>query len=181
MASLTRQIRCNPARILIVEDNAAEVELTVRALEACGLNEGISIARDGIEALDFMSCQGKFSHRSIEERPHLVLLDLKLPLVDGFDVLRRMRTEPETRSVPVVALSASARECDVAAAYRFGANSYIVKPVVFNHFVQAMSLIVSYWLTLNRQPVNDYVAVNVAGDPLVGHRNSAATRFSSAY
>ncbi len=181
MASLTRQINRNPAGILLVEDNAAEVELTLRALEACGLTEGISIARDGIEALDFMSCQGRFSHRSIEERLRLVLLDLKLPLVDGFDVLRWMRTEPETRSVPVVVLSASARECDVTKAYRFGANSYIVKPVVFNHFVQAMSLIVNYWLTLNRQPVNDYIAANIAGKPVVGHRNFAATRFSSAY
>ncbi len=105
MASLTRQFHAHPRTILVVEDNAAEAELTLRALAARGLDEGVVIARDGAEALDFMFCRGKFAHRSINEQPHLVLLDLNLPLINGVDVLRHIRAESLTRFVPVVMLS----------------------------------------------------------------------------
>ncbi len=138
--------------VLIVEDNASDLELTLRALKETRLCNEPWVARDGAEALDFILCQGRFRSRATDALPRLILLDLKLPLIDGIEVLRRIREEPRTRFVPVVILTASTHERDVADTYDHGVNSYVVKPINFEEFAKAMKLIAVYWLTLNRAP-----------------------------
>ena len=145
-------MRDDETDVLIVEDNASDLELALRALSEHYPHHRVSVARDGAEALDFMFGEGRFAGRRIGAQPRLVLLDLKLPLVDGIEVLSRIRTDPRTRGLPVVALTASARESDVAEAYRRGVNSYLVKPVSFQTFAEAMKVVGAYWLMLNRPP-----------------------------
>jgi CheY-like chemotaxis protein len=138
--------------ILLVEDNPSDLEVTLRALKEQNICNNLHVARDGEEALDFMFCQGPHSGRSIDELPRVILLDLKLPLIDGLEVLRQIRGDARTRHVPVVVLTSSTEERDVVESYALGVNSYITKPVDFDQFKDAMHVIGMYWLMLNRPP-----------------------------
>jgi two-component system, response regulator len=130
----------NGPRILVVEDNRSDLELTLRALKRCMILGNINVARDGAEALDFIFCDGEFAGRPMEERPHVILLDLKLPLVDGMEVLRRVRSDPRTRSLPVVVVTASNYEREVNEAHRLGVVGYITKPVDSGKLTEAMKI-----------------------------------------
>lgn len=138
--------------ILLVEDNPQDLELAQRALRKSNLANLIHIARDGEEALDFLFCEGPYKHRKIEEKPKVVLLDLKLPKIDGLEVLRRIKADPRTRSIPVVILTSSKEQRDVVESYDLGVNSYIVKPVDFERFAAAVQELGLYWLLLNHPP-----------------------------
>src|ERR1051326_8246190 len=140
------------AEILLVEDNPNDVELTLRALRKQNLENKVFVVRDGAEALDFIFASGAYASRKIEEKPKAVLLDLKLPKVDGIEVLRRVKADERTRSIPVVMLTSSQEERDVSETYRLGVNSYIVKPVDFSNFVHAVGELGLYWNMLNRLP-----------------------------
>lgn len=120
--------------ILLVEDNPNDVELTLLAFQEAHIANQVQVVRDGAEALDFIFCTGKYSERRIDERPRFILLDLKLPKVDGLQVLQRLKNDPQTRSIPVVILTSSREDPDIQESYRLGANSYIVKPVDFLQF-----------------------------------------------
>jgi len=138
--------------ILLVEDNPTDAELTLRAFKARNFANQVFVARDGAEALDFFFGDGSHPLRDIGVVPKVVLLDLKLPKVDGLEVLRRLKADERTRTIPVVILTSSREEPDIAAAYRLGANSYIVKPVDFEAFARAVSEGGLYWLLLNEPP-----------------------------
>jgi CheY-like chemotaxis protein len=142
----------NPSEILLVEDSPQDAELTLRALRKANLANHIEIARDGAEALDYLFCEGAYSGRSIEDVPKVVLLDLKLPKVDGLEVLQRMKSDPRTRLIPVVVLTSSKEQNDVVESYQLGVNSYIVKPVNFTRFTAAVQELGMYWLLLNQTP-----------------------------
>ena len=135
--------------ILLVEDNDDDVQLTLRALRLHHIANAVKVVHDGAEALDFLFCRGAYADRSPDELPQLVLLDLKLPKVPGLDVLRKLREEPLTRRLPVVILTSSNVESDLAASYDLGANSYIRKPVDFTQFMEAVQHLGLYWLVLN--------------------------------
>lgn len=136
--------------IVLVEDNADDEELTLRALRKSNIANRVIVARDGTEALDYLLMRGQHAGREQREVPQVVLLDLKLAKVDGFEVLRTLRADPRTRSLPVVILTSSAEDQDVIASYDLGANSYIRKPVDFTHFVEAVRQLGQYWLVLNQ-------------------------------
>lgn len=138
--------------ILLVEDNPSDIDLTKRALEKGRILNRLVVASDGQEALDYLFGAGAYAGRDITDFPTLTLMDLKLPKVSGLDVLRRVRTEPATRRMPVVILTSSREEQDVAAGYDLGVNSYIRKPVDFEHFVQSVAQLGLYWLVLNEEP-----------------------------
>src|SRR5215467_3313666 len=138
--------------ILLVEDNPNDVELTLRALRKQNLEGKVFVVRDGAEALDFIFASGAYAFRKIDSKPKVVLLDLKLPKVDGIEVLRRIKADERTRGIPVVMLTSSQEERDVAETYRLGVNSYIVKPVDFGNFVHAVGELGVYWNMLNRLP-----------------------------
>ncbi|MBI4289854.1 MAG: response regulator [Betaproteobacteria bacterium] len=138
--------------ILLVEDNPSDLELAQRALREYNLGTKVQIARDGEEALDFIFCREQFAGKRPGQLPRVILLDLKLPLIDGMEVLRQVRADPRTHHVPVVVLTASNEERDVAESYALGVNSYITKPVDFDQFREAMRVIGTYWLVLNRSP-----------------------------
>src|SRR5712691_9695203 len=144
--------RANEVEILLVEDNPNDVELTLRALRKHNLANKVQVASDGAEAIEIMFAPDGGDERRRPARPRLVLLDLKMPRVDGLEVLRRLKADERTRALPVVVLTSSKEEPDVAAAYRLGANSYIVKPVDFESFARAVSEVGLYWLLLNEQP-----------------------------
>ena len=137
------------ADILLVEDNPNDVKLTLHAFKSANLANTVHVARDGVEALDFMFCTGPHADRSVEERPKLVLLDLKLPRLDGHEVLRRIKRDPRTSDIPVVVLTSSSEERDVMRTYEVGANSYIIKPVDFEQFTESVRDIGKYWLEIN--------------------------------
>ena len=141
--------------LLLVEDNADDVELTVRALKKHNLANNIFVVRDGAEALDFIFATGSYSDRRVEDPPRVVLLDLKLPKVDGLEVLRRMKADERTKVIPVVVLTSSEEERDVIESYRLGVNSYMVKPVDFDKFLTSVSELGCYWLLLNKPPRYD--------------------------
>lgn len=145
----------NIIEILVVEDNPQDLELMLRALRASKLSNRIQIARDGAEAIDFIFCEGPHAGRKIENGPKLVLLDLKLPKVDGLEVLKRVKDDPRTKTIPVVVLTSSKEQKDVVESYRLGANSYIVKPVNFERFTVAVGELGLYWLLLNQPPRMD--------------------------
>ena len=140
------------AEILLVEDNADDVELTLHALREENLANVIVVARDGEEALDFLFCRGTHSHRSFDCPSQLILLDLKLPKVDGLEVLRQIKQDPRTQPIPVVILTASREESDLVNGYHLGANGYIQKPVDFDHFRQIVKQLGLYWLVVNTPP-----------------------------
>jgi two-component system response regulator len=138
--------------ILLVEDNPDDEALTLRALQKSNIRNKVVIARDGAEALDYLFGTGAFTSRDPTARPSVVLLDLKLPKVDGLEVLRRVRANPRTRAQPIVMLTSSIEERDLMEAYNRGANSYIRKPVDFSQFVDAVRQLGLYWLVLNVMP-----------------------------
>lgn len=141
-----------PVEILLVEDNPDDVELTLHALRKHNITNRVHVARDGAEALEFLFCQGDYASRDCRERPRVVLLDLKLPKVDGLEVLRRLKSDPRTQTIPVVVLTSSREERDMAESYRLGVNSFIVKPVDFAQFVEAVRNVGLYWMILNEAP-----------------------------
>jgi two-component system response regulator len=138
--------------ILLVEDNPDDVELTLLALRRHKLANHVEVVRDGAEALDFVFGAGRFDGRQLRDGPKVILLDLKLPRVDGLEVLRRLKADPRTRMIPVVVLTSSQEENDIVGSYQLGVNSYIVKPVDFTQFVEAMRHVGLYWLLVNQAP-----------------------------
>ena len=138
--------------ILLVEDSAEDAELTLRALKKHNLANRIHHATDGVEALDFLFARGAHADQSTLRALRVVLLDLKLPRVDGIEVLKQMRGDPRTRLVPVVVLTSSREDPDIARCYALGVNSYIVKPVEFEEFIKVVSSLGLYWLLLNQPP-----------------------------
>ena len=135
--------------ILLVEDNPNDVKLTLHAFKTANLANTIHVARDGVEALEFLFCTGPHAGRSMQEPPKLVLLDLKLPRLDGHEVLKRIKGDPRTAGIPVVVLTSSSEERDVMKTYEVGANSYIIKPVDFEQFTESVRDIGKYWLVIN--------------------------------
>lgn len=148
--------------ILLVEDNAEDVELTLHALRRENLANHIHVARDGEEALDFLFCNGAHANRSFDRPPKLVLLDLKLPKVDGMEVLRKLKADPRTQAIPVVILTSSKEERDLVQGYGLGANSYIQKPVDFDQFRDTVKSVGLYWLVINQPPVTAGIAKTAA-------------------
>jgi two-component system response regulator len=138
--------------ILLVEDNPNDVELTLYALRKYRVAERVDVVRDGAEALEYLSCTGSYKHRQIEDMPQLILLDLKLPKVDGLDVLRQIKANIRTQSIPVIALTSSREDADVRESYRLGVNSYIVKPIDFDSFTEVIRRLGTYWLLHNQFP-----------------------------
>ncbi len=141
-----------PLEILLVEDNPQEAELTIRALKKRTLANHFVHVHDGQEAIDFIFNRGRYKGTESYEMPKVVLLDLKLPKLDGLEVLRQLRADERTRPVPVVVLTSSREDRDVVEAYQLGANSYIVKPVDYEKFLEVVSNMVTYWLLLNELP-----------------------------
>jgi two-component system response regulator len=146
----------NLVEILLVEDNPNDVELALHALKKNHLANRIHVVRDGAEALEFIFCTGEYQTRNNENcsQPKVILLDLKLPKVDGLEVLRRLKGDERTRSIPVVMMTSSREERDVVESYRLGVNSYIVKPVDFDQFTEAVCRLGMYWLLINNPPLN---------------------------
>jgi len=142
----------NEVEILLVEDSPEDLELAVRALRKAHLANRIQVARDGAEALEFIFCEGPHAGRNIENGPRVILLDLKLPKVDGLEVLKRIKGDPRTRTIPVVVLTSSKEQRDVIESYQLGVNSYIVKPVNFEHFLESVQQLGMYWMLLNHPP-----------------------------
>ena len=138
--------------ILLVEDNPDDELLTLRAFKKNKLQNEVIVVRDGLEALDFLFCEGSHDSRSPNNLPEVILLDLNLPKIDGLEVLKRIRSDPRTKLVPVVILTSSSEEQDLITGYTNGANSYIRKPVVFGDFMEAMRHLCVYWLLINEHP-----------------------------
>lgn len=140
----------NAIEILLVEDNPDDMDMTLRALRKANLANRIEVARDGAEALDFIFCEGSHAGRNIQQVPRVILLDLKLPKVDGIEVLKRTKGDPRTKVIPVVALTSSREQRDLVDCYNLGVNSYVVKPVTFDGFARAVQDLGAYWLLLNQ-------------------------------
>ena len=138
--------------VLLVEDNPDDVELTLHALEDYHVANPIHVVHDGAEALDFVFARGAYATRDVNKLPKIILLDLKLPLVDGLEVLRQIKADERTQMIPVVVLTSSREEQDIVESYRLGVNSYIVKPVDFDQFTESMREVGLYWLLLNQSP-----------------------------
>lgn len=143
----------NIVEILLVEDNLRDVELTLHALQEHHLTNSITVIRDGAEALDFMFGTGQYAGRNVSHRPKVILLDLKLPKVDGHEVLRQLKADERSQMVPVVVLTSSKEERDIVESYKLGVNSYIVKPVDFEQFSESMRQLGMYWMLLNQPPI----------------------------
>ncbi|WP_445632684.1 Two-component system response regulator [Nostoc sp. DSM 114161] len=141
-----------PISILLVEDNPTDAELTIRALRRARIGNQIQLLKDGAAALDFIFCQGEYAHRTITNQPKVILLDLKLPKVSGLEVLRQIKSDPRTQKIPIVVLTSSAEDRDMIESYQFGVNSYIVKPVDFEQFNQAVQQLGFYWVLFNQLP-----------------------------
>ena len=137
--------------ILLVEDNPSDAELTIRALKKSNLANKLLHLKDGSEALDFLFAEGEFSQRQVEQTPRVILLDLKMPKINGIEVLQRIKTDPRTKKIPVVMLTSSKEDPDIKACYELGVNSYVVKPVEFEKFAKAVSELGFYWMLLNQQ------------------------------
>ncbi|MDQ3232000.1 MAG: response regulator [Pseudobdellovibrionaceae bacterium] len=136
--------------ILLVDDNADDRELAIEALSDIQFTNEIIVARNGFEALDFLFCKGRFASRISNKMPQLILLDLKLPKIDGFEVLRQIRSSERTRLIPTVILSSSRQDNDISMGYRLGANSYVRKPVDFVEFTRTLKDLFLYWLSINQ-------------------------------
>jgi two-component system response regulator len=144
----------NSVEILLVEDNPNDVELALYSFQKHNLANRIRVVRDGAEALEFLFCTGAYAARRIEDKPKVILLDLKLPKVNGLEVLRHIKDDPRTRMIPVVVLTSSREERDIMASYQLGVNGYMVKPVDFEQFTEAVRHFGYYWLLLNQVPPN---------------------------
>jgi two-component system response regulator len=142
----------NVVEILLAEDNPNDVRLTLHALQRYNLTNNIHVVRDGAEALDFIFCTGAYAQRNIGQTPKVILLDLKLPLVSGLEVLQQIKADARTRTIPVVILTSSREERDIVETYRLGVNSYITKPVDFEQFTEAVRTLGMYWVLLNQPP-----------------------------
>jgi two-component system response regulator len=140
--------------ILLVEDNQDDIDLALHALRQGKLANSIFVVRDGEEALDFLFCRGQFLQRNIDHPPKVVLLDLKLPKVDGLQVLKAVKADPRTRTIPVVIMTSSKEERDMVESYNSGVNSYIQKPVDFDQFRSTVKTLGMYWMVVNQPPVN---------------------------
>lgn len=140
--------------ILLIEDNPDDVELTLMAFAQHNLRNQVVVVSDGQEAIDYLFGEGPFAKRNLQSRPRLVLLDLKLPKVDGVEVLRRIRANEKTRYIPVVVLTTSTETPDIRTSYDLGANSYVRKPVDFDEFVSVVQQLGAYWISLNQLPPN---------------------------
>lgn len=140
-----------PVDVLLIEDQAHDAELALRALDQLELGKNVSVVRDGAAALDFMFGRGEYEDRSLDELPKLILLDLKLPKISGIEVLSTLKSDERTRHVPIIALTSSREGCDVTECYALGVNSYVVKPVDFAAFTEAIQEIARYWLTINEE------------------------------
>lgn len=138
--------------ILLVEDNATDAELCIRALKHRNLANKLVWVKDGAEALDFIFATGAYAERNMNNGPRVILLDLRLPKVDGLDVLRRVKSDERTRMIPVVVLTSSKEDRDVTESYQLGGNSYISKPVEFEEFAKVVAEMGMYWLLVNRPP-----------------------------
>lgn len=136
--------------ILLIEDNPSDAEMTIRALRKHNIANAVIHLKDGAEGLDFIFAEGIFKNRNINNKPRVILLDLKMPKVDGIEVLRRVKSDEHTKTIPVVVLTSSKEDPDVKACYELGVNSYIVKPVGFENFSKAISELGLYWLLLNQ-------------------------------
>jgi two-component system, response regulator len=144
--------------ILLVEDSPEDAELALHALRREKLANHIHVVRDGEEALDFLFCRGAFSQRSFDHPPKLVLLDLKLPKVNGIEVLKQIKSDPRTKMIPVVVLTSSKEELDLVRSYNLGVNSYIQKPVDFDQFRETVKTVGLYWLVVNQRPVGNEIS-----------------------
>jgi len=140
----------NEVEILLVEDNPHDLEMTLRALRKNNLANSITSVTDGEAALDFIFARGKYSGRDINHAPRVVFLDLKLPKVDGIDVLRQVKADERTRKIPIVVVTSSAEERDRVESYQLGANSYVVKPIEFDSFVKTIADLGFYWMAINK-------------------------------
>ncbi len=144
----------NDRVILLIEDNPSDEELTLRALKKSNISNRVVVLRDGAEALDYLFTRGAHANRPATEVPQVILLDLKLPKIDGLEVLRAIRADERTRLLPVVVLTSSIQEQDIVSSYGLGANSYVRKPVDFTQFVEAVRQLGLYWLVINQPPVS---------------------------
>jgi two-component system, response regulator len=150
--------------ILLVEDNQDDMNLFMHVLRGEKLANKIHVVRDGEEALDFLFCRGAFSQRSFENPPKLVLLDLKLPKVDGIEVLKQIKADPRTKTIPVIIMTSSKEERDLVAGYNLGANSFVQKPVDFEQFRATVKTIGLYWLVINQPPVVSEATADVTAE-----------------
>lgn len=141
-----------PPNILLVEDNPDDVELTLRAFSRAHVSNDVTVATDGVEALEYLFAEGRYADRDVDHMPDLVLLDLKLPRLDGHEVLRRIRADERTKFLPIVILTSSTQQSDLVESYEGGCNSYIQKPVDFSQFAEAVHQLGLYWVVLNRKP-----------------------------
>jgi two-component system response regulator len=141
-------------KILLVEDNPNDMELTLRALKKHNLTNQVHVAKNGAEALDYIFATGTYAGRDIADKPNFILLDLKLPKVDGLEVLRRVRSDERTKATPVIVLTSSTEERDIIESYQLGVNSYIVKPIDFDKFIDGVSEVGLYWMLLNKNIEN---------------------------
>lgn len=142
----------NDIEILLIEDNMSDADLTIRALKKNNLCNRLIHLKDGAEALDFIFARGEFNKRNITSKPKVILLDLKMPRIDGLEVLRKIKEDERTHTIPVVVLTSSNEDPDIEQSYKLGVNSYIVKPVEFDGFLKAVSDIGLYWMLMNQPP-----------------------------
>lgn len=138
--------------ILLVEDNPNDMELTLRALSKYNLTNKIHVVNDGAKALEYMFATGEYAGRKIDKKPKMILLDLKLPKVDGLEVLREVKSDERTKTTTVIVFTSSTEERDIVESYKLGVNSYIAKPVEFDKFIDAVSEVGLYWMLLNKSP-----------------------------
>jgi two-component system, response regulator len=138
--------------ILLVEDNASDAEMTIRALKKNNLANKLLHVKDGAEALDFIFAQGNYSERKVENGPKIIVLDLKMPKINGIEVLRKVKADERTKKIPVIVLTSSREDPDIQTCYALGVNSYVVKPVEFENFVKAVTDLGLYWIIVNQSP-----------------------------